>query len=281
MTLYTNLGEDGIVHGINQVEVEVLVTRSVHYVIYLGAWATFLRFSSQDLLPKVIDLRDRIPSLKTVVVFESSFGERKMIYLKQNDVTIVPFRHVESLGEAQCAKVGDHFKHPSPHPEDVAVIMYTSGSTGEPKGVMLTHANLVASLMACCALACNLLGEERHHNEAYLAYLPLAHIFELTHEIIVLSLGIRVGYSSPMTLTDNSTAILPGHRGDMTVLRPTVMPAVPVILDRIYKGLRSKIAAKGMFFTELFDYFVRYDFATFFFKQKNVKNVRNIFLFLM
>ena len=47
------------------------------------------------------------------------------------------------------------------------------------------------------------LGEKRTPDEAYLAYLPLAHIFELTHEILVLSLGIKVGYSSPNTLTGN------------------------------------------------------------------------------
>ena len=78
------------------------------------------------------------------------------------------------------------------------------------------------------------MGEERKDDEAYLAYLPLAHIFELTHEILVLAMGIRVGYSSPNTLTDNSTMILPGHKGDVSVLHPTVMPCVPIILDRIY-----------------------------------------------
>ena len=86
----------------------------------------------------------------------------------------------------------------------------------------------------------------------------MAHIFELTQEFIVMSLGIKIGYSSPFTLTDRSTAILPGHKGDMSVLKPTVMPAVPLILDRIYKALRSKIGEKGRFFGELFDYCVKY-----------------------
>ena len=97
---------------------------------------------------------------------------------------------------------------------------------------------MTSSLMACCIRACNLMGHERNSREAYLAYLPLAHIFEITQEIIVLSLGIKVGYSTPATLTDTSPGILPGQLGDIRVLKPTVMAAVPIILDRIYKSLR-------------------------------------------
>ena len=72
-----------------------------------------------------------------------------------------------------------------------------------------------------------------------MAYLPLAHIFELTQEIIVLLMGIKVGYSGPNTLTDNSTMVKKGQKGDATILKPSVIVAVPVILDRIYKAWTS------------------------------------------
>ena len=113
------------------------------------------------------------------------------------------------------------------------------------KGVVLTHQNMTSSLMACCVRACNLMGHERSQNEVYLAFLPLAHIFEITQEIIVLSLGIKVGYSSPSTLTDSSPGIVPGQLGDISVLKPTVMAAVPIILDRIYKALRCVLNTYG------------------------------------
>jgi long-chain acyl-CoA synthetase len=88
--------------------------------------------------------------------------------------------------------------------------------------------------------------------DAYIAYLPLAHIFELTMEILVLLMGVKVGYSGPNTLTDSSTGIKTGHVGDATLLRPTVLTAVPVILDRIFKGINSKIEARGPAFTAFF-----------------------------
>lgn len=235
VTLYTNLGEEGVIYGVKQVNAEIIVT-------------------NQDLLPKVLKLRDRLPSLKTVIVFHSSTSpETDDAVMKQEGLVVEYFSQVEAIGLANPS-----LTIPTAMPEDMAVIMYTSGSTGEPKGVMLTHENLVSALIASCAMACNLLGETRHPDETYLAYLPLAHIFELTHEIVVLSLGVRVGYSSPYTLTDNSTAIMPGHRGDAGVLKPTVMPAVPVILDRVYKAMKGKILAKGLLFNDLFDFCVMY-----------------------
>ncbi len=98
--------------------------------------------------------------------------------------------------------------------------MYTSGSTGRPKGALLTHGQLAASVVACLVGACDLMGEERRPDEeAYLAYLPMAHIFELTHEIIVMILGIRIGYSGPNTLTDAGTMVKSGQKGDASVLK--------------------------------------------------------------
>ena len=67
-----------------------------------------------------------------------------------------------------------------------------------------------------------------------------------------------MGYSSPNTMIDKSTKIKKGHQGDCTVLRPSLMCAVPLVIDRIYKGIHENINAKGIFFKRLIDFFYRY-----------------------
>ena len=108
VTLYTNLGDEGIIYGINQVQVHTLVT-------------------NQLLLPKVLSLKEKLPYLKTVIVFVDKTAN-KVIYLRQNNLTIVPFPHVESRGNKVTSNL---IKAPTSDSE--AVIMYTSGSTGKPK----------------------------------------------------------------------------------------------------------------------------------------------------
>ena len=75
-----------------------------------------------------------------------------------------------------------------------------------------------------------------HILDCWLAYLPLAHILELAAENCVLLNGIRVGYGSTLTISDKSSRIKKGSKGDASELRPTVMPAVPEISERIRKG---------------------------------------------
>lgn len=72
-------------------------------------------------------------------------------------------------------------------------------------------------------------------DDRYIGYLPLAHILELIAENMMVVFGVAVGYSNPNTLTDKSTMIKKGELGDASVLKPTFMCCVPLILDRIYK----------------------------------------------
>ena len=79
----------------------------------------------------------------------------------------------------------------------------------------------------------------------YIGYLPLAHVLELLAETSCLLYGIRIGYSSPLTLTNKSSKVKAGSKGDANVLRPTLMCAVPLILERIYKSIVDTMRRQG------------------------------------
>jgi long-chain acyl-CoA synthetase len=133
---------------------------------------------------------------------------------------------------------------------------YSIGSTGVPKGVKITHKNLMKSCSAYKLLVDHVL--DTRDQQLYIAYLPLAHILELITETILFVVGIRIGYSTPNTLTDLGTAIRKGDKGDATLLRPTVMGGVPLVLDRIRKGIMDKINRKGLIAKKLFEFVVDY-----------------------
>lgn len=100
-----------------------------------------------------------------------------------------------------------------PKPEDICTICYTSGTTGVPKGVMITNQNMLASVAGCLDTGLYVTPETR-----YLSYLPLAHVLERLLHCCILQEGGRIGFYQGSTLT-----IL----DDMKALRPTVFTSVP------------------------------------------------------
>jgi len=131
----------------------------------------------------------------------------------------------------------------------LAVIMYTSGSTGAPKGVMISHSSLVGGVAGLIRALPPIFPEDR-----YIAYLPLAHVLELTAENVLLTLGCSIGYGSPLTLSDVSAKIKTGTQGDCSALQPTVMAAVPAIMDRIRKGVLDRVEGSSWIARTLFSY---------------------------
>lgn len=114
---------------------------------------------------------------------------------------------------------------------------------------MMSHGNLLTSLISVIPR----FGERKHDTELYVAYLPSAHVLELCSQIGWLIKGIGIGYSSPFTLTDNSTAIKEGDLGDLSVLKPTFMIAVPIVLERVKKAVEEKISKQGPVLRGLFE----------------------------
>jgi long-chain acyl-CoA synthetase len=126
--------------------------------------------------------------------------------------------------------------------------MYTSGCIGLPKGVMTTHGNVVAIVATIIKILPGL-----GNQEIYLAYLPLAHILELEAKAIMIVAGTAIAYGSTLTLTDTSSKIKKGTKGDASMLGPTSMTVVLATLDCIQDGVRNKVEATGGVVKKLFN----------------------------
>ena len=114
-------------------------------------------------------------------------------------------------------------------PEDLATIIYTSGTTGEPKGVMLTHANLVSNLIDSSGHLS--IGEE----DTVLSLLPLSHVYERQAMYMYLHHGMAVYFAESLQ------TVAPNLRE----VRPTLMVGVPRLFEKVYARIQERAAEKG------------------------------------
>uniref|UniRef100_A0A8C3BYT9 Long-chain-fatty-acid--CoA ligase n=1 Tax=Cairina moschata TaxID=8855 RepID=A0A8C3BYT9_CAIMO len=156
------------------------------------------------------------PILNTIIIMEP-FGTDLVERGKKCGVEIFSMKEIEELGRA-------HRQKPlPPKPEDLAVICFTSGTTGNPKGAMLSHGNIVSNASAF------LKTTEKTFiptpEDVLISFLPLAHMFERIVECVILCHGARIGFfqGDIRLLMD-----------DLKTLQPTVFPVVPRLLNRMF-----------------------------------------------
>ena len=133
-------------------------------------------------------------------------------------------------------------------PDALATIVYTSGTTGRPKGVMLSHHNILSNVAACIE------GFPAYPDDLFLSFLPLCHTFERT-----------VGYYSPMMggATVAYARGIPVLAEDLLTLRPTAIVSVPRIFERIYGRIKAQIDAKSPLAQKLFNLTVEVGWSRF------------------
>ncbi|MQA62002.1 MAG: AMP-binding protein [Actinophytocola sp.] len=142
-----------------------------------------------------------------------------------------------------------HARRRSVQADDIATVVYTSGTTGRPKGVQLTHRNLLAEIRACVAAMPNMLRE----GNSMLVFLPLAHVLARAISLMAVYRRVTLGHTpDPKTLLD-----------DLARFRPSAVVAVPRVFEKVYNGakLKAHTAGKGKIFDAAADTAISYSEA--------------------
>ncbi|CAI9101131.1 OLC1v1038389C1 [Oldenlandia corymbosa var. corymbosa] len=189
---------------------------------------------------KVSEVLKTFPSsgkyLKTVV----SFGR---VSREQQEVSMNFGLKIFSWDEFLLLGQGQQFDLPAKKKTDICTIMYTSGTTGDPKGVMISN-EAILSIISGVDHQLESISEEFSEKDVYLSYLPLAHIFDRVVEELLINRGASIGFwhKDVKQLLD-----------DIKELKPTVFCSVPRVLDRIYSGLTEKVSSSGLLKSTLFN----------------------------
>ncbi|KAM7111283.1 long-chain-fatty-acid--CoA ligase 1 isoform 2-T7 [Molossus nigricans] len=156
------------------------------------------------------------PGLKIIVLMDS-YGSDLLERGKKCGVEITSMKAMEDLGRA------NRKKPKPPAPGDLAVICFTSGTTGNPKGAMITHGNIVSDSSAFVKMTQNIVTPSP--DDTLISFLPLAHMFETVVEFVMLCHGAKIGFfqGDIRLLMD-----------DLKTLQPTIFPVVPRLLNRMF-----------------------------------------------
>ncbi|KAE8329120.1 hypothetical protein BDV39DRAFT_172578 [Aspergillus sergii] len=223
VTAYDTLGEEGLKHSLVQ-------TSSV------------AMFCDPSLIPSVANVLKDVKSIKHII-WNSHFAPKQAdlerLKTEYEDINVISFEDLRTLGEQNPVEPVP------PSPEDLCCIMYTSGSTGPPKGVPLTHANVIAATAGINTIVGPYIGP----SDALLTYLPQSHILEFMFENLCLIWGGTMGYGNPRTLSDAS---MRNCKGDIREFKPTILVGVPAVWESVKKGVlnnlnKNNLIVRGMF----------------------------------
>ncbi|KAL8524688.1 hypothetical protein ACS0TY_014333 [Phlomoides rotata] len=208
---------------------DTLGPEAVKYIVnHAAVQAIFCVPQTLDILLSSIT---EIPSVHLIVVVGGVEGQILSLP-SRTGVEVISYSklHSEGLSSLQpfCA----------PSSDDIATICYTSGTTGTPKGVVLSHGNLIANVAGVS------LGVKLYPSDLYISYLPLAHIYERANQILVVYFGGASGFYQG----DNMKLL-----EDMAILKPTVFSSVPRLYNRIYAGVLNGVKASGVLRERVFN----------------------------
>jgi long-chain acyl-CoA synthetase len=166
--------------------------------------------NDEELFLKVLSVKNEVPSLKEIYTFEHVANAKHW-----KEILTLSTPALKEEIKAISAKINY---------EDLATIIYTSGTTGTPKGVMLSHKNILSNVMAC--IPCFPPGEKLRA----LSFLPLNHIFERMVTYLYLFRGTSIYYAESFdTIGDN-----------LKEVQPQIFTTVPRLLEKVYDRIMQK-----------------------------------------
>jgi len=186
--------------------------------LLLDSEAGAIIVSTQLQLEKVLSIAARIPSLRQIVVMDAVSGA---------PAQVMPFEALVEIGRGVLQENGAAFAamRENVQADDVASIIYTSGTTGIPKGVMLTHRNIVTNVLDCAEVF------ELSASDVTLSFLPLCHIFQRTVDYLMLSQGVSIAYAENFETVPQN----------MQEVRPTAVSSVPRFFEKMYARINDAI----------------------------------------
>lgn len=222
--LYDTLGANAVEFIINHAEIQIA-------------------FVQENKLPAILSCLQRCNShLKTIVSFgEISISSEEKKEAEGLGVSFFSWKEFANLGNADD-------ELPPKQRSDICTIMYTSGTTGEPKGVKLSNEAIMLQVVSTIHLM-QVTYKACAEDDVYFSYLPLAHVYDQIVETICFYRGASVAYwrGDVRYLMD-----------DLIALKPTMFCGVPRVYDRIYTGIMGKISAGGALKKAIFQYAYNY-----------------------
>lgn len=209
VSLYETLGPDAGEYIIQHAELSCIVASLPH-------------------IPTLLALAPRVPQLKLIISVDPLDAGEPNGYSKLAVLNSIAAQHgIQIWSMEALEELGAKVAHPPrpPRPDDILTINYTSGTTGDPKGVVLTHTNSVA------ALASARTSGQTTHKDTVISYLPLAHIYGRMADQSAFAEGAALGFfhGDMLELVD-----------DLKLLKPSGLVSVPRLYNRFSNGIQAQ-----------------------------------------